>query len=57
MINITYLGDIACNNLLMALPLYLSTRSMFELWGWGRDYEELETAIKKLPPDITVCTL
>ena len=54
---ITYLGDITCNNLLINDSLYLITRSMFELWGWGRDYKELETAIKKLPPDVMVCTI
>lgn len=33
------------------LPTY---RSMFELWGWGRDYSELEASIKQFPPELMV---
>jgi len=25
---------------------------MFELWGWGRDYQELEASVKEFPPDL-----
>jgi len=27
---------------------------MFELWGWGRDYQELEASVKEFPPDLMV---
>ncbi len=34
----------------------LSHRSMFELWGWGRDYSELETSIsQEFPSQRMVC--
>jgi len=32
----------------------LLMRSMFELWGWGRDYQELEASVKEFPPDLMV---
>ena len=30
-------------------------RSLFELWGSGRNQDELEASVKQLPSDFTVC--
>lgn len=32
-------------------------RSIFELWGWGRDQDELEESVKKLPSEMTVISI
>ena len=47
------------NQVRIHIPYHIddtSHRSMFELWGWGSDYSELETSIsQEFPPQRMVC--